>query len=95
MIAVRKDHATPQLKGTKRGDALQIMLIQVKGGKAAMPTTEDGRRLTAVAEQLNVKDILLASWTKGSAAKFYSHQPEAVHRKQEWLEFPDLDKLFK
>src|ERR1022692_5161794 len=35
LLAVRKDHGTP-MAGTKRGDALQIILIQVKGGSAAM-----------------------------------------------------------
>src|SRR5579859_4555409 len=33
-IAVRKDHSEPFL-GTKRGDALRIILMQVKGGSAA------------------------------------------------------------
>jgi hypothetical protein len=37
MIAIRKDHGKP-LPGTKRGGRLQIILIQVKGGKAAMPS---------------------------------------------------------
>jgi hypothetical protein len=43
LLAVRKDHGKP-IAETKRGDALQIILIQVKGGSAAMPTTEDGKR---------------------------------------------------
>ena len=38
LMAIRKDHGKP-LPGTKRGDALQMILIQVKGGRAAMPTT--------------------------------------------------------
>jgi len=33
-IAVRKDRSEPSL-GTKRGDALRIILMQVKGGSAA------------------------------------------------------------
>ena len=40
MLAVRKDHGKP-ISGTKRGDVLQIVLIQVKGGSAAMPTAAD------------------------------------------------------
>ena len=39
LIAIRKDHGPP-CAGTKRGDALQIILIQVKGGYAAKPTAE-------------------------------------------------------
>jgi hypothetical protein len=44
LIAVRKDHGEP-LPGTKRGDALQIILIQVKGGSAAKPTPDDATTL--------------------------------------------------
>ena len=49
LLAVRKHHRE-LLPGAKRGDRLQIILIQVKGGKAAMPTEEDGRRLRIVAK---------------------------------------------
>jgi hypothetical protein len=42
LLAVRKNHGVPAA-GTKRGDSLQIILIQVKGGSAAMPPTEDGQ----------------------------------------------------
>src|SRR5271165_4960344 len=45
LLAVRKDHGKPKVKGMKRGDALQIVLIQVKGGRAAMPKPEDSERL--------------------------------------------------
>jgi hypothetical protein len=44
LLAVRKDHGKP-IAGTKRGDALQIILIQVKGGSAANAHT---RRWEAV-----------------------------------------------
>jgi hypothetical protein len=44
MLAVRKDHSKP-MGAAKRGDALQIILIQVKGGSAAMPTAEDATGL--------------------------------------------------
>jgi hypothetical protein len=48
LMAVRKDHGKPP-HGLKRGDALQIILIQAKGGSAAMPTAEDAERLRIVA----------------------------------------------
>src|SRR5271167_3026913 len=50
LIAIRKDHRQPPV-GTKRGDALQVILIQVKGGYAAKPTAEDGKRLRIVARR--------------------------------------------
>lgn len=48
LIAVRKDHGEP-LTGSKRGDALEIILIQVKGGGAAKPTADDATRLRIIA----------------------------------------------
>ena len=55
----------------KRGDALQILLIQVKGGQSAMPTAEDARRLRAVARHHRAKGMLLAVWKRGKEVKFY------------------------
>src|SRR5687767_341327 len=64
LLAVRKDHGKPG-RWMKRGDALQVILIQVKGGGAAMPTHEDARRLRAVARRHHAREILLASWKRG------------------------------
>jgi hypothetical protein len=94
LLAVRKDHGRP-IAGTKRGDALQIILIQVKGGSASMPTTEDGKRLRAVAKRLHARHILLATWTKGSAVRFFSYQPRATEKAQEWTEVSDLAAVFR
>src|ERR1700724_2470304 len=68
MIAIRKDHSTPR-NGLKRGDVLQIILIQVKGGSAANPTAEDAKRLRIVARRHGACDVLLAAWKKGKAAR--------------------------
>jgi hypothetical protein len=70
LIVVRKDHSTPR-KGLKRGDALQIILIQVKGGSAPKPTAEDTKRLRIVARQHGACEVLLAAWKKGKAPCFY------------------------
>jgi hypothetical protein len=89
LIAIRKDHSTPVI-GTKRGDALQIILIQVKGGSAARPTAEDATRLRIVARRHGACGVLLASWKQGSAARFFS-----LHRTHpEWREVTDLRTVF-
>lgn len=59
LLAVRKDHGVPA-GVMRRGDALQIILIQVKGGSAAKPTFEDAARLRAVAKRHCACDVLLA-----------------------------------
>ena len=89
MIAIRKDHSEP-VRGTKRGDALQIILIQVKGGSAAKPTAEDAARLRIVAKRHGACGVLLATWKKGRAARFYS-----LHKRlPEWNEVDDLRTMF-
>jgi hypothetical protein len=94
LLAVRKDHGKP-IAGTKRGDTLQIILIQAKGGSAAMPTTEDGKRLRVVAKRLHGKHILLAVWKKGAAVRFFTYRPRATEKAREWTELFDLDAVFR
>jgi len=93
MIAIRKDHSTPR-RGLKRGDTFQIILIQVKGGYAAKPTAEDGKRLRIVAREHGACGVLLAAWKKGKAARFYSLRKKATNGKPEWTEVDDLDAVF-
>jgi len=89
LVAIRKDHSEPRA-GTKRGDALQIILIQVKGGSAAKPTAEDAARLRIVGRHHGTCGILLATWKKGKVARFYS-----LHgRLPEWREVDDLRSVF-
>jgi hypothetical protein len=89
LIAIRKDHSDTKA-GLKRGDALQIILIQVKGGMAAKPTEEDAARIRIVARRHGACGILLATWKKGHAARFYS-----LHgRLSEWHEVKDLRTVF-
>ncbi len=93
LMAIRKDFGKT-IPGTKHGDALQIILIQVKGGKAAMPTTEDGKRLGAVARRLHARRPMLAVWKKGAAAQFFRYQPRATEKAKEWIKVSDLDAVF-
>jgi hypothetical protein len=93
MIAVRKDHQLPKV-GLKRGDELQIVLIQVKGGSAAMPTAEDAKRLLIVARRHRARAVLLASWKRGTAAVFFRLIRNRTGNHQ-WREITDLEKVFR
>ncbi len=64
LVAIRKDHKHED-RAFDRGDRLDIVLIQVKGGSAAAPTEGDVRRLREVARRHGARDVLLASWKKG------------------------------
>jgi hypothetical protein len=92
MLAIRKDHSAP-LGAMRRGDALQIILIQVKGGTAAKPTPEDATRLRAVAKRHGACDVLLATWKKGTKARFFRLRRASVG--DAWAEVTDLDSVFR
>ena len=77
------------------GDAFQIILIQVKGGQAPMPTAEDGHRLRAVARHHRAKQVLLAAWTKGKAARFFRLRQRQAKALADWIEVEDLNSIFK
>ena len=89
LMAVRKNHRE-SLPGMKPGDALQIILVQVKGGSAPPPTAEDARRMRATARILRAQDALLAEWKKGSPVKFYQ-----LSRQNTWLPVPDVATIFQ
>ena len=92
LVAIRKDHSAPRA-GTKRDDAFQIILIQVKGGHAAKPTAEDGKRLRAVAHHHHALAVLLAAWRKGKAARFFALRRTA-NKAVDWREVIDLKTVF-
>ena len=92
MLAVRKDHAASS-GVIRRGDALQIILIQVKGGAAARPTTEDAARLRAVAKRHGACEVLLATWKKGRMPHFYRLRRATAS--EPWAEITNLDSIFR
>jgi hypothetical protein len=94
LLAVRKDHQKPK-GGLRRGDALQIILIQVKGGAAALPTAEDWMRLRAVARRHRATGVLLAVWVKGRAVRFFRPTAKPTKGKLGWREVVDLRAVFR
>jgi hypothetical protein len=70
LMAIRKNHS-PGRTGLKRGDLFEIVLIQVKGGAAPFPSSDDVKRLRLVGAVYSPKAILLAQWIKGTQANFY------------------------
>jgi hypothetical protein len=93
LLAVRKDHR-PKTHSLKRGDALQIVLIQVKGGGAAMPNDDDARRLRAVGRRHRAEHLLLALWKKGKQAEFLKLIARN-HGQYAWGEIDDLRTIFR
>ena len=92
LLAIRKDHRKP-IGGIRRGDALQIILIQVKGGAAARPTLEDAARLRIVAKRHCARHVLLATCKKGKEARFFRLRRASA--REAWIEITNLDSVFQ
>jgi hypothetical protein len=70
LLAIRKRHKST-LPNLKRGDLLEIILIQVKGGSARFPTTDELHRLCNVARMHRAKMVLLVQWTRERQVRFF------------------------
>lgn len=68
LIAIRRDHTRGE-EPLQLGDLFEIVLIQVKGGSARMPTAKDNVRLAAVGKHYSARAILLAEWKQGTRVK--------------------------
>ena len=62
MIAIRKDTAKSYDEVLRKGDLFEIILVQLKGGSADMPTHDDVQRLKAVRERYHAKEVVLFEW---------------------------------
>jgi len=95
MMAVRKNHAACAPPG-KRGDTFEIVLIQVKGGSAAFPSTDEIQRLRRVGRTYRAKAILLAQWKRGSQARFFRLRKSRTFasRADYWAEITSLADVF-
>ena len=61
MVAIRKDHAMmPKKTGLKPGDLFEIILIQVKAGKAKNPSVQDIKRLSTLKQYYTARDVVLS-----------------------------------
>ena len=97
LVAVRKDHRLPKA-GFKRGDLLEIILIQVKGGGAAWPSTEEIMRLRQVARYYRARHVVLAVWRKGNHPALYRLKrtcAEGCHSKEAWVELTTILQVFR
>ena len=71
LLAIRKDHRSPP-SGLKRGDLFEVVLVQIKGGTARLPSRDDILRLRQVARHYQAKAVVLVSWKKGSQPTIYA-----------------------
>lgn len=95
LLAVRKDHGLPP-PGLKRGDRLEMVLIQVKGGSAAWPTDEDACRLARVARLHSAKAVVLSEWKKQGQPDIYilRSNPRPGEGSYGWWDREEPKKVF-
>lgn len=88
LVAIRRNHriSEPPLK---RGDLLEILLIQVKGGSVRDPSPEDEQRLVAAKIRHGAKRVLRARWRKGRLVEF----SELDESTRSWTRVHDLAGL--
>jgi hypothetical protein len=80
VLAVRKNTAQPANVELKRGDLLDIVLFQIKGGDARGPTRQDCVRLREVAKYYHARSVVQFQWRKGVSSHFF----ELDRRTLEW-----------
>jgi hypothetical protein len=87
LIAVRKNHK--KVNGfSNRGDLLDLVLIQVKGGTASYPSEPDVDRLLALQKHHAAKAVVLVEWKRDKTLKFL----ELVDKK--WQPLKHLSEVF-
>ena len=70
VIAIRKNTAKSEHAIMKSGDLLEIILVQMKGGSARMPSAAEKARLKTVAKCYRAKDVVLFEWQRGKGCRF-------------------------
>jgi hypothetical protein len=92
LLAVRQDLGNPP-PGLKRGDKLQMLLIQVKGGETNDATEDEIERLRKVARLHGACGILLTNWKKGTDARFHRVGRELAAGGPDWTTVVDNDAM--
>ena len=70
ILAVRKDTSRPVHAVLKSGDLLEIVVVQMKGSGARLPSLAEIRRLRAVARRYHAKHIVLFAWKREQHCRF-------------------------
>jgi DNA-binding CsgD family transcriptional regulator len=73
LLAIRKDHTRRWFKN--RGDAFEIILIQVKGGGARRPNLSEVGRLRRVSARYHARAVVLAEWKRGTRLQLSTLAP--------------------
>jgi hypothetical protein len=71
VLAIRKDTFRSSHEILKSGDLFDIVLVQMKGGSARIPSAVEIQRLMAVARRYRAKEIVLSAWKRAKSCDLY------------------------
>ena len=96
LLAIRKNHR-PAGNRFNRGDLFDVVLIQVKGGTASYPSSQEVLRLRRVASIYKARAVLLARWKKGKQVSFFTLKkaPRTPDTQEYWHPLENLDDIFR
>jgi hypothetical protein len=72
VLAIRKDTSVPRSTQLKRGDLFEVILVQIKGGSARLPSLDERRRLREVKAYYRARGVVLFQWRKGKDAQSFA-----------------------
>jgi hypothetical protein len=78
LLAIRKEHQ-PTKAAIARGDLFEMVLVQVKGGSARMPSEEEVQRLLRVKEHHQANRVLLVEWKLGKVLRCFEIDSDGRH----------------
>lgn len=81
VLAIRKDHQRQPDPPLKRGDLFEIIVVQLKGGRAPRPSMDDRERLRKVARTYGAQCVVLFEWKRRERATF-----SVLNKRLEWEE---------
>lgn len=75
VLAIRKSTVKPHRASLKRGDLFDIILIQMKGGRARNPNPVEMHRMRLVARHYHARNVVLFQWRIGVSSRFFVLRP--------------------
>ena len=84
LLSIKKDRDTESNKkqGLGKGDLLDIIHIQVKGGGSSLPTSNDIKRMQIVSKFYHCRETLLSEW---NPTKFNEVRFSRLNSQNEWI----------
>jgi hypothetical protein len=70
LVAIRRNTSRPIGKILKSGDLFDLILVQMKGGRAPKPTPREETRLRRVLKKYRAIDIVLYEWKLEELSRF-------------------------